>query len=227
MESPAFLLGKAGLSPHAEMKSPRRAFTLIELLAVIAIVGVLTTLAYAGVGAAIGKTHTTRCLANMRQVGNAIQIFVGENGGRLPSVDHGQQVSWTNTLAAYLGTNFIGRCPALREYPSQMRVTYGWNDMLVETNTYEGIQLSRVTQASATIVLAEKQAGGNLLDHLHFRRTLGVRGRISMASFEGEVNTTAHGSKANYLFLDGHVESLSPNDVRSRLASTNPRLLVP
>jgi general secretion pathway protein G len=209
------------------MKTPNRAFTLIELLAVIAIVGVLTTLAYAGVGAVIGKGHTTRCLANMRQVGTAIQMFGSENGGRLPSVEHGQQVSWTNTLAAYLGTNFIGRCPALREYPPQMRVTYGWNDMLVETNTYEGIQLSRVTQPSATMVLAEKQAGGDFRDHFHFRGSLGSRGRISMAAFEGDVNTTAHGSKANYLFLDGHVESLSPGDVRNRLTSTQPRLLVP
>lgn len=99
--------------------------------------------------------------------------------------------------------------------------------MLVETNTYEGIQLNRVSQTSATIILAEKQLGGNLLDHLHFRRTIGIRGRISMASFEGEVNTTAHGTKANYLFIDGHVESLSTNDVRSRLALTNPRLLMP
>jgi prepilin-type processing-associated H-X9-DG protein len=48
-----------------------------------------------------------------------------------------------------------------------------------------------------------------------------------MAAFEGEVNTTAHGSKANYLFIDGHVESLSSNEARSRLAFTNPRFLVP
>lgn len=209
------------------MKKRIFAFTLIELLAVVAVVSVLASLAYAGVGAAIGKGHTTRCLSNLRQVGTAIQMFVGEHGGRLPGVEHAQQVSWTNTLAAYLGTNFIGRCPALREYPPQMRVTYGWNDMLVETNTYEGIQLSRVTQASATMVLAEKQAGGDLRDHFHFRGSLGIRGRISMAAFEGAVNTTAHGSKANYLFLDGHVESLSPDDVRRRLASTHPRLLVP
>jgi general secretion pathway protein G len=209
------------------MKTPSRAFSLIELLSVVAIIGILTTLAYAGVGAAISKGNATRCLANMRQVGTAIQMFAGENGGRLPSVDHAAQISWTNTLAAFLGTNFIGRCPALRDYPPQMRVTYGWNDMLVETNTYEGIQINRVSQASATIILAEKQPGGNLLDHLHFRRTLGVRGRISMASFEGEVNTTAHGTKANYLFIDGHVESLSTNDVRSRLALTNARILMP
>lgn len=209
------------------MKKPERAFTLIELLAVIAIVGVLTTLAYAGVGAVIGKGHTTRCLANMRQVGTAIQMFVGENGGRLPSVEHRQQISWTNTLAAYLGTNFIGRCRALREYPPQMRVTYGWNDMLVDPLSYEGIQLSQVTQPSATMVLAEKQAGGDFRDHFHFGRSLGIRGRISMAAFEGDVNTTAHGSKANYLFLDGHAESLTPGEVRNRLTSTQPRFLVP
>lgn len=87
--------------------------------------------------------------------------------------------------------------------------------------------MARVSQPSTTIVLAEKQAGGVNLDHFHFRGSLGIRGRISMAAFEGEVNTTAHGTKANYLFLDGHVESLSPNDVRSRLTSINPRLLVP
>lgn len=209
------------------MKKRIFAFTLIELLAVVAVVSVLASLAYAGVGAAIGKGHTTRCLSNLRQVGTAIQMFTGENGGRLPSVAHGQQVSWTNTLAAYLGTNFIGRCPALQDYPPQIKVTYGWNDMLVETNTSEGIPLARVTEASATIVVAEKQPSGMRLDHFHFRGALGSRGRISMAAFEGAVNTTAHGSKANYLFLDGHVESLSPDDVRRRLASTHPRLLVP
>ena len=96
------------------MKTPSRAFSLIELLSVVAIIGILTTLAYAGVGAAISKGNATRCLANMRQVGTAIQMFAGENGGRLPSVDHAAQISWTNTLAAFLGTNFIGRCPALR-----------------------------------------------------------------------------------------------------------------
>jgi len=203
------------------------AFTLVELLTVVTIISILSTLGFAATRGATEKTRTTRCLNDLREVGTAVQMFTGENGGKLPGVDHGQQISWTNSIGAFLGTNFIGRCPALQRYPETIKVTYGWNDMLVAPDTGEGIPMARVSQPSTTIVLAEKQAGGVNLDHFHFRGSLGSRGRISMAAFEGEVNTTAHGNKANYLFIDGHVESLSSNEARSRLAVTNPRFLVP
>ena len=69
-------------------------------------------------------------------------------------------------------------------------------------------------------------SGGNF-DHFHFRQSLGSRGRISMAKFESQVNTKAHGNRANYLFVDGHVESLAAEEVEDRLATTNPTFLVP
>jgi len=204
-----------------------RGFTLIELLVVISIIGVLAALGFSGAGAAIRKSQMTECLSNMRQIGTAMHLFVGENGGRLPSVDHKEQVSWTNTLGEFLGTNFIGRCPALKHYPEGMRVTYGWNDMITESNTWRGIPLSRVSQPALTIAVAEKQQGGTNVDHFHFRSALGTRGRISLAKFESEVNTKAHGTRANYLFVDGHVESLSANEVRARLSMNNPPFLSP
>jgi prepilin-type processing-associated H-X9-DG protein len=48
-----------------------------------------------------------------------------------------------------------------------------------------------------------------------------------MAKFEGEVNAKAHGNSANYLFVDGHVENLSTDDVKARLATNNPAFHVP
>jgi prepilin-type processing-associated H-X9-DG protein/prepilin-type N-terminal cleavage/methylation domain-containing protein len=227
-ETPPSCKGRLGFSFFVKRSSTKQpAFTLVELLTVVTIISILSTLGLAATRGVTEKTRTTRCLNDLRQVGTAIQMFTGESGGRMPSVDHGQQISWTNSLGAFLVTNFIGRCPALQGYPETIRVTYGWNDMLVASDTGEGIPVARVAQPSTTIVLAEKQAGGITLDHFHFRGSLGSRGRISMAAFEGEVNTTAHGSKANYLFIDGHVESLSSNEARSRLAFTNPRFLVP
>jgi prepilin-type N-terminal cleavage/methylation domain-containing protein/prepilin-type processing-associated H-X9-DG protein len=206
---------------------PVRGFTLIELLVVISIIGVLAALGFSGASAAIKKSQMTECLSNMRQIGTAMHLFVGENGGRLPSVDHKQQVSWTNTLGDFLGTNFIGRCPALKHYPERVGVTYGWNDMLTERSTWRGLPMSRISRPSATIVVAEKQAGAGTVDHFHFRGALGSRGRISLAKFEGEVNTKAHGNRANYLFVDGHVESLGPGEVGQRLATNNPHFLTP
>jgi prepilin-type processing-associated H-X9-DG protein/prepilin-type N-terminal cleavage/methylation domain-containing protein len=212
------------------MKNTAPAFTLVELLAVIAIIAVLASLAYAGAGAMIGKAHMTKCLSNMRQIGAAMQMFVGDNDGRLPSVQHKGQVSWTNSLGAFLGTNFIGRCPALQHYPDSVNVTYGWSDMLTETNkssAWQGLRIARIARQSSTIVVAEKQISGGNFDHFHFREALGSRGRISMQKFEKEVNTKAHGDRANYLFVDGHVESLAADEVKARLANSNPAFLVP
>jgi prepilin-type processing-associated H-X9-DG protein/prepilin-type N-terminal cleavage/methylation domain-containing protein len=209
------------------MKNTAPAFTLIELLVVIAMIAVLASLAYAGAGAMIGRAHTTKCLSNMRQIGAAMQMFAGDHDGRLPSVDHRGQTSWTNALGAFLGTNFIGRCPSLENYPGRIRVTYGWNDMLTEVGTWRGLPLARVARPSATMVVAEKQPGAGNLDHFHFRGSLGSRGRISPARFEGEVNTAAHGGTANYLFVDGHVENLDTDAVWKLLAGTNPAFLVP
>jgi prepilin-type processing-associated H-X9-DG protein len=48
-----------------------------------------------------------------------------------------------------------------------------------------------------------------------------------MPKFERQVNTKAHGNRANYLFVDGHVESLAVEEVEVRLATVNPAFLVP
>jgi prepilin-type N-terminal cleavage/methylation domain-containing protein/prepilin-type processing-associated H-X9-DG protein len=209
------------------MKNTAPAFTLIELVVVIAIIAVLASLAYAGAGAMIGRAHMTECLSNMRQIGAAMQMFAGDHDGRLPSIDHAGQTSWTNSLGAFLGTNFIGRCPALKDYPERIRVTYGWNDMLTEAGTWRGLPLARVAHPSATMVVAEKQPGAGNLDHFHFRGSLGSWGRISLARFQTQVNTGSHGGTANYLFVDGHVENLDADEVRRRLAGPNPVFLVP
>ena len=132
------------------MKNTAPAFTLIELLVVIAIVAVLASLAYAGAGSMIGKGHATKCLSNMRQIGAAMQMFVGDNDGRLPGTSHG--VSWTNSLSAYLGTNFIGKCPAVPEH--RARVTYGWNDSLADSKG-QGIKAAVCRTPSLTMASAE------------------------------------------------------------------------
>lgn len=205
--------------------SSRRAFTLIELLTVIAIVGVLAGLLVPVVGAARNKARATECLSDLRQIGAAAQLYTHEHKGLLPSISHqrdenGESLSWTRTLRDYLGPDFIGRCPAWPEHPA--RVTYGWNDLLV-TADGRGLPFTQCRTPSATLLLAEL-APDQTAEHLHFS---GAARSITPGYFRSLINVQAHGAAANYLFVDGHARSLSWADAQTRLAASGGAFVKP
>jgi prepilin-type N-terminal cleavage/methylation domain-containing protein/prepilin-type processing-associated H-X9-DG protein len=204
----------------APMKNTAPAFTLIELLVVIAIIAVLATLGYAAADSVIGKGHATKCLSNMRQIGAAMHMFVGDNDGKMPGTSHG--VSWTNSLGAYLGTNFIGKCPAVPEH--RARVSYGWNDSLAPAG--KGIRMIASRTPSATMAVAEL-ATNQSSEHFHFAGGRGGAGRITPNQFKAAVNVEVHNGSANYLFVDGHAENLAWTEVQRRLRQTGTTFLVP
>ena len=206
------------------MKPTSRAFTLVELLTVLAIIATLTTLGLAATRGAAEKGKTNRCLNDLRQVGVAVQLYVGDNSGRFPNTSHqGVEASWTNTLAEYLKTNFLGRCCAVPKHRSKL--TYAWNDVLADANGL-GIMAASFRRPSSTMVvgeLATNQTG----EHFHFAGIRGGPSRISANQFRGFVNVECHGTSANYLFADGHVENLAWSQVQTRLAEPESAFLVP
>ena len=203
------------------MKNTAPAFTLIELLVVIAIIAVLASLAYAGAGAMIGKGQATKCLSNMRQIGAAMQMFVGDNDGRLPGTSHG--VSWTNSLGSYLGANFIGKC--LSAPAHRARVTYGWNDSLADSGG-NGIRVATCRTPGATMACAEL-ATNQSTEHFHFAGLRGGASRVTPNQFRDAVNVEVHSPGANYLFVDGHAENLAWSEVQRRLRQPGTTFLVP
>ena len=64
--------------------SPRHAFTLIELLVVIAIIAILAALLLPVLTKVQENANSIKCLANLRQIGTAINAYCGENDGLLP-----------------------------------------------------------------------------------------------------------------------------------------------
>jgi prepilin-type N-terminal cleavage/methylation domain-containing protein len=64
--------------------SPRHAFTLIELLVVIAIIAILAALLLPVLTKVQENANSTKCLANLRQIGVAINSYCNENDGLLP-----------------------------------------------------------------------------------------------------------------------------------------------
>ncbi|HYF52620.1 MAG TPA: type II secretion system protein [Planctomycetota bacterium] len=75
-------------SPRLRVRTSTGAcgFTLIEILVVIAIIGVLAGILLPVLGNARASSRRTACKSNLSQIYKATQLYVSDNGLRYPSV---------------------------------------------------------------------------------------------------------------------------------------------
>jgi len=72
-------------APGFPLAQARRAgFTLVELLVVIGIIAVLIGILMPALIAARKAANTTQCGSNMRQIGNAMRMYLDQNKGKFP-----------------------------------------------------------------------------------------------------------------------------------------------
>lgn len=95
--------------------SGERGFTLLELLFVIAIIGLLIALLIPGLQTAMRQVNSTVCMHNLREIGQALHIYRLENDGWLPNVDveSSDQLStwWAKLVPKPLSDFNVLACP--------------------------------------------------------------------------------------------------------------------
>jgi prepilin-type N-terminal cleavage/methylation domain-containing protein/prepilin-type processing-associated H-X9-DG protein len=101
----------------ARRATPARAFTLIELLTVIAIIGILAAILIPVVGKVRESARVTQGISNLRQIGSAIHLYAAQNRDLLPAgTEYNAGGSAITDWALRLSTGYIS---------SGLRADYG------------------------------------------------------------------------------------------------------
>lgn len=72
-------------------KSFQNGFTLVEVLVVVAILGVLASLVMPSVSKVIERAQSVTCMNNLRQIGIAFTSYAAENDGTFPYIEPNEE----------------------------------------------------------------------------------------------------------------------------------------
>ena len=215
---------------------------------VIAIIGILAAMLMPALSASKKKAHMAVCTSNFRQIGMAVHLFAGDNDDYLPPgqsgfLNFGQYAfyaNWTTNAMLYYTAPYLGAkpvsangqicnvymCPAALYQNPQLNVSnlvaYGvifaggswtpegdilpWSPFGSGNPSYGPHKLSDISPAIW---------GGKMpwmmtdVDYW----SVGMNWNMDIST------NPPHGSVRNYVFFDGHVESLRINT--NRLASAS------
>ena len=211
------------------MKS-RKGFTLVELLVVIAVIGILVALLLPAIAATRDGARAVVCKSNLRQIGLSLHTYAEGHGGRFPWTEHSDEdKSWIVTLSPYLeDVDAVRVCPedplGLEWMTNEIKgSSYGINNFVAdpEVEGYSG-SLRKLRDASRLVVLFEadpEREGAHGTDHIHcsqfYSPVYKMLGKVFEMGFR-EIDTDRHGGDAaNYLFADGHVTLISETTLQA------------
>lgn len=214
-----------------------RGFTLTELLAVIAVVAILAAVLFPAISNALKAARGAACHAKLRAIGPALHAYASDNNGLLPW-GYSQYVgAWCNQLNSYLPGKSGGKtnpyaCPEELKAPTYtggwILSSYGVNLLFMpdqQNPANRRVPLLRLKRPSQQVVVMDIGANVNgngdwgVYGHPEFTSTLyNSEPYAARPVPKGPDNSATairwrHRGKANFLFLDGHVQALAPGEL--------------
>ena len=223
--------------PHADSSNCQSAtdnrpsaFTLVELLVVIGIIAVLIGILLPTLAKARASGERVRCMSNMRQVGNEMQIYANNNGGWLyphllgANLVNEPENRWTTKVFKFKKfpnpptDNPADYRPIIMVCPSDVDPINAVSYCVSHVPGWEGIKLGsrdlKGQTPSTFIIMGEKKPTEP--DYYMGLRPNGLSAWDRVVEEFRHGVRTGRGTGSNYLHLDFHVEPLLPNEAKQR-----------
>jgi len=220
------------------------AFTLVELLVVISIIGLLAGLAVPAISGGLKSAKAGACLSNLHQIGVATLAYTADNSFKLPDAGSGTSDMWAAKIANFMGSdtkrkNNVFVCPGALKTVSQatgqdIAITYGVHGGLMPRGGAAS-NIACVTRQSEVILAADMcQDPGNKGWSPYCIENPAIvvsqsGGRSGSINLSAAITTTTdadsgnnawmryrHSGKVNVVMLDGHAEAIQKGQVLNK-----------
>lgn len=230
---------------NATPSHPRRGFTLVELLVVIAVIAILASVLLPALASARRSAVTARCTSNLRQFGLASQMYWDDHDGAAfryrGGVTNGGDLFWfgwlergtegrrrfdptPGALWPYLAAQGVAVCGALRTYAPDFKPKaaggtggYGYNLALAAPFDQPQVRIGVVRVPTEFAIFADAAQVNDFQAPATPDHPL-----LEEFYYVTTNEPTAHfrhGDRANVAFADGHVALQRPES-----GSFDPRL---
>jgi prepilin-type N-terminal cleavage/methylation domain-containing protein len=217
------------LSGSRKQAVRKAGFTLVELLASLAIVGVLAALLIGAVGKVQASARNAGCLNVLRQYGTAFHLYAGENKDIFPQ-GSSSNPKWFSSLAPYMGAQTsaaqskVGTCPELFARFSEYESYFNENTAKEDRRGY---QFNRyLNRGVADVAPIPRKAIA------HPSRTVLLWESVGVGSDSGNISgypggsyyypKYRHGGKMNLLMVSGEVTTRTGiNDPNEAVTDTS------
>jgi prepilin-type N-terminal cleavage/methylation domain-containing protein/prepilin-type processing-associated H-X9-DG protein len=195
---------------------PRKAFTLIELLIVIAIIAILAAILFPVFARARENARRSSCASNLKQIGLGIMQYTQDYDECLPSSTdlngttngyswRGMTLPYTKSLQLYnCPSNPRNKTDASYDKPldPEFNISYAANENVIQYTTTGNpqvfVKLSAINAPAQLITVVESLDSEPFLDY------------STAWNFTNAGLFAGHLSTSNYLFVDGHVKAYRP-----------------